>query len=53
MVESGDIALAYGEWSVTGGADPDGNRAEMEARSTELVRRQADGSWLDDPFSQG
>jgi len=56
VVESGDIALIYGEWAMTGGADPDGNRVEMEARSTEIVRRQADGSWLyilDDPFSRG
>jgi uncharacterized protein (TIGR02246 family) len=56
VVESGDIALLYGEWSMTGGTGPDGNRVEMDARSTEIVRRQADGSWLyrlDDPFSRG
>ncbi len=56
VVERGDVALVYGEWSMTGGTDPDGNRVDMEARSTEILRRQADGSWLylvDDPFSRG
>jgi uncharacterized protein (TIGR02246 family) len=56
VVESGDVALVYGEWSMAGGTDPDGNRVDMEARSTEILRRQADGSWLyvvDDPFSRG
>ena len=45
----------YGDWSLTGGTDPDGNPVNMEGRSTEIMRRQSDGSWLDvidDPYSQ-
>jgi uncharacterized protein (TIGR02246 family) len=56
VIESGDLAVVYGEWSVTGGADPDGNPVNLQGRSTELVRRQPDGSWLDvidDPYSSG
>ena len=56
VIENGDLALVYGEWSLTGGTDPDGNPVNMEGRSTEIMRRQSDGSWLDaidDPYSSG
>jgi uncharacterized protein (TIGR02246 family) len=56
VIESGDLAVAYADWSLTGGADPDGNPVNMEGRSTEVMRRQSDGSWLDvidDPYSSG
>jgi uncharacterized protein (TIGR02246 family) len=55
VIENGDLALVYGEWSLTGGTDPDGNPVDMEGRSTEIMRRQSDGSWrdvIDDPYSQ-
>jgi uncharacterized protein (TIGR02246 family) len=55
VIENGDLALVYGEWSLTGGTDPDGNPVNMEGRSTEIMRRQSDGSWrdvIDDPYSQ-
>ena len=55
VIENGDLALVYGDWSLTGGTDPDGNPVNMEGRSTEIMRRQSDGSWLDvidDPYSQ-
>jgi uncharacterized protein (TIGR02246 family) len=55
VIENGDLALVYGEWSLTGGTDPDGNPVTMEGRSTEIMRRQSDGSWrdvIDDPYSQ-
>jgi uncharacterized protein (TIGR02246 family) len=55
VIENGDLALVYGEWSLTGGTDPDGNPVNMEGRSTEIMRRQSDGSWrdvIDDPHSQ-
>jgi ketosteroid isomerase-like protein len=54
--ENGDLAVAYGEWTLTGGADPDGNPVNLEGRSTDVMRRQSDGSWLDaidDPYSLG
>ena len=55
VIENGDLALVYGDWSLTGGTDPDGNPVNMEGRSTEIMRRQPDGSWrdvIDDPYSQ-
>src|SRR4051812_27735095 len=56
VIENGDLAVAYSDWSLTGGTDPDGNPVNMEARSTDVMRRQPDGSWLDaidDPYSSG
>jgi uncharacterized protein (TIGR02246 family) len=56
VIENGDLAVAYSDWSLTGGTDPDGNPVNMEARSTDVMRRQSDGSWLDaidDPYSSG
>jgi ketosteroid isomerase-like protein len=56
VIENGDLAVAYGEWTLTGGADPDGNPVDLEGRSTDVMRRQSDGSWLDaidDPYSLG
>jgi uncharacterized protein (TIGR02246 family) len=56
VIENGDLALVYGEWSLTGGTDPDGNPVNMEGRSTEIMRRQSDGWWrdaIDDPYSSG
>ena len=55
VIESGDLAVAYGEWSLTGGADPDGNPVNLEGRATDVMRKQSDGSWrdvIDDPYSQ-
>lgn len=56
VIESGDLAVVYAEWSLTGGTDPSGGPVNLEGRSTELMRRQSDGSWrdvIDDPFSRG
>ena len=50
-VQSGDIALLYGSWSLSG-TDADGNAVNMTGRSREVARRQANGDWLfviDDP----
>jgi len=44
-VQTGDVALTVGQWSVTG-TDPDGQPVELGATSAEVLRRQADGSWL-------
>jgi len=55
VIESDDLAVAYGEWSLTGGADPDGNPVNLEGRATDVMRKQSDGSWrdvIDDPYSQ-
>ncbi len=53
VVPAGDLALLHGEW-VLRHKDADGNPAEMTMRSSEVARRQADGSWLyviDNPFT--
>ena len=56
VIENGDLAVAYGDWTLTGGTDPEGNPVNLESRSTDVMRRQSDGSWLDaidDPYSSG
>jgi ketosteroid isomerase-like protein len=48
--------VAYGEWTLKGGTDPDGNAVNLEGRATDVMRKQLDGSWLDvidDPYSNG
>ncbi len=51
-IQSEDIAINYCAWTLTG-ADPEGNAVEMEGLSTDILRRQADGTWLlviDNPY---
>jgi len=45
VLQAGDIALVVNEWSMTGTA-PDGTDVVQRGRSADVVRRQADGSWL-------
>ncbi len=51
--EAGDIALVFSDWTLST-TDPNGNAVgEMEGRTTDVARRQPDGSWLfviDDPY---
>lgn len=42
--QSGDIALVLVDWSMRGTA-PDGSAVEQGGRSTDVLRRQADGTW--------
>jgi uncharacterized protein (TIGR02246 family) len=42
---NGDLALTGTTWSVTG-IDPDGKPFTDNGKSAEVVRRQADGTWL-------
>jgi len=47
-----DLAVVHHDWRATVDG-PDGVRSELTGKATEIVRRQADGSWrflLDDPF---
>ena len=49
------IALLHGRWKLTG-TGPDGAEVSREGRNTEVVRRQADGTWrfmIDNPLSPG
>jgi uncharacterized protein (TIGR02246 family) len=50
----GDLAVLYNDWSLTV-TGRDGKPVESAGHAIEIVRRQADGSWLfvvDDPFSR-
>jgi ketosteroid isomerase-like protein len=52
VLEAGDTAVLSGQWKLTG-RGPDGTAMEMTGRSVEVLRRQADGTWLfvlDHPF---
>ena len=52
VIESGDTALVHSKWT-TVGTDADGNRVDFAGQGTEVVGRQADGTWLfiiDNPF---
>jgi uncharacterized protein (TIGR02246 family) len=50
-----DVALAWNTWALTG-TGPDGQPISLGGDTTEILRRQPDGTWLfavDDPYSQG
>jgi uncharacterized protein (TIGR02246 family) len=44
-VQSGDVALLRSKWSLNG-TGPDGKPVTMSGNGIEVVRRQADGTWL-------
>jgi uncharacterized protein (TIGR02246 family) len=49
----GEIALLFSDWTLSASSDPDGNAIEMVGRTSDVARRQSDGSWLfviDDPY---
>ena len=45
LCQAGDIAFTSGRWSFSG-TGPDGSPVSMSGQSAEVVRRQADGTWL-------
>jgi uncharacterized protein (TIGR02246 family) len=45
VLQASDLALVTTEWSFSG-TGPDGNPVNMAARSADVLRHQADGSWL-------
>ncbi|GAB3653599.1 hypothetical protein GCM10027596_04240 [Nocardioides korecus] len=50
---AGDVALGSLEFSMAGGHDPEGNPVPLAGVTSEVVRRQRDGSWkyvVDHPF---
>lgn len=52
VVQCQDTALMRGRWQLTGHA-PEGKPLDMSGRSSEVVRRQPDGSWvyiIDHPY---
>ncbi len=51
-IRMGDIALLRADWEMTG-ISPDGKPLHSAHHSTEVVRRQPDGTWcyvIDHPF---
>ncbi|WP_217697517.1 YybH family protein [Nocardia donostiensis] len=49
--QAGDIALLIVDWSISG-TSPDGHTIDLTGTATDIVRRQADGSWryvIDNP----
>ncbi len=51
-VRAGDVALLRSAWRLTG-TGPDGSPLSMTHESTDVMRRQSDGSWkivIDHPF---
>jgi uncharacterized protein (TIGR02246 family) len=49
----GDLALVSSTWKLSG-TGPDGSAVDLGGNTTEVIRRQADGTWryaIDDPFS--
>ena len=52
MIQSGDIALLLSKWTVKG-TDASGSAVELAGQTSDVVRRQADGTWLlviDNPY---
>lgn|SRR5437879_6037435 len=53
VLQTGDLALVSSTWTLSG-AGPDGSAVNLGGNTTEVVRRQSDGTWryvIDDPFS--
>lgn len=52
VIEAGEVALLRSQWRLTG-TSPTGKPIDMSHNSTEVVRRQPDGTWrylIDHPF---
>jgi ketosteroid isomerase-like protein len=52
VLQSSDLALVTSEWSVSG-TGPDGKPVKMAAKSADVLRQQADGTWrfvIDNPW---
>ena len=52
IVSAGDVAIGYVDWTLDAKA-PDGSPIHLEGKTTDVMRRHADGRWLiaiDSPF---
>ena len=53
VVHAGDLALVTNNWTIDG-TSPDGASVHLSGRSSDVLRRSADGQWriaIDDPWS--
>ncbi len=53
IIPAGDLALLHATWTLDG-TGPDGGPVALAGRSSEVIRRQADGTWrfiIDSPSS--
>jgi ketosteroid isomerase-like protein len=51
-IQGEDIAILFSNWTLNG-TDPNGGPVALAGQTSDVVRRQADGSWLfviDNPF---
>ena len=51
-LQTGDTALIFSRWTLSGGQSPDGP-VSLAGQTSDVARRQADGGWLimiDNPF---
>ena len=52
MLVTGDLALLINEWTMQA-TGPDGSPVQLTATTSDVVRRQPDGSWrvaIDNPY---
>ena len=52
VIQANDAALLFSEWTLKG-TGPDGNAVELAGHTSDVVRRQTNGTWLmviDNPF---
>ena len=52
ILHTGDIALSFADWTLSG-TGPEGEAIEMAAQTSDVLRRQGDGTWrfvIDNPF---
>ncbi len=52
VLQAGDVALLVSDWTLAG-KGPDGNPVSLAGTTTDVVRRQADGTWryaIDSPL---
>src|SRR5262245_55036478 len=53
VAPAGELALLHSDWALTG-TGPDGQPIQLSGHTSEVVRRQSDGTWryvIDDPYS--
>jgi len=52
VLQTGDIALSFADWTLVG-TSPDGEPIELAGHTSDVLRRQPDGTWrfvIDNPW---